>query len=190
VSLLKAHIFKKRSRGDREEVEIRLFNQDGSEYEGGGAGGGGASMALRVRSSMSELVESEAVLPYDVPFGDLFVLNKEGFEFDGGDMEIPAPPGVYLFHIQDSWTNKDAGANSGEARSMVYHKYPDPEDPGTFYFDDMILCEHRAPYSPYDGHKVAVGFATEENGVFVWQVQQSSQELGMGYSGLLSIVKL
>lgn len=187
--LLKAHIFKRRSRGQREEVDIKLFNHDGSPYTGGGSGGG-ASQSLRVNSHADELVESEAIMPLDIAFGNTFVLHNEGFEFDAGDLEIPASPGIYMFQMEDSWTNLDGAAASGQARSKILLAYPDPEDPGTTYFDDLLVTNFYAPYSPGGAYKVGVAIVSEANAKFKYQVDQNSQELGMNYSGVLTIVKL
>ena len=188
--LLKAHIFKKRSRGEREEVEIRLFNMDGSEHEGGGGGGGGVSKALRVRSSAPGLVESEESPSYDIPFGNNFVAYKSGFEFESGDYEVPAGPGIYLFQIEDTWGNLDSGADTGEARSSIMYAYPDSEDPETTYYDDMLVTKFRAPYSSGGAYKVGVAIVTDPGGSFIWRVDQYSQELGMTYQGMLTILQI
>lgn len=187
--LFNAHIFKRRSRGDREEVRIKLFNLDGTDAELGG-GGGGASQSLRVRSDAAGLIELEASLPTDIPFGNTFLFHKEGFEFEAGDLEIPAAPGIYLFQMEDSWGSLDGSAASGQARSNILLAYPDPEDPETTYFDDLLTTHFRAPYSAGGAYKVGVAIVKEVNATFRWQVDQNSQELGMTYQGVLTIVKL
>lgn len=59
-----AHIFKRRSVGEREEVTIKLFNADGSPFEGGG---GGADLSQAVLSVFQGVYDEDV----DYPAGSL-----------------------------------------------------------------------------------------------------------------------
>lgn len=160
MSFLKAHIYKHRQVGDREEAKIKLFNSDGSPFEGGG----GAALTF----------QGGAGSP------DPGVANSGAFvtlEFVDPAIFDPAPAGTYLVKLDVDWGDVTS-ANNGEAVAQLVHINADDTP--------YVVCEIRlSPTYDTDGigdgpldansRQAKVDFAIlEETGRFeVWVEQHT-----------------
>jgi hypothetical protein len=101
VSTLRAHIFKRRSVGEREEVDIKLFNRDGSPVVLGGGGGGSTSKF--VLAGVAALDIPDDSVARRVAFDQSNPSYSDGFGLDnignGEVIEIPLEQGVYLMRL-------------------------------------------------------------------------------------------
>jgi len=87
--MLKAHIWKRRTRGEREEVDISLFNEDDSPFVGGG---GGVTQYLRGSGINKSVMGTNDGLYFD---GSESNLDIVGFEL-GVSQALPLPSGIYV----------------------------------------------------------------------------------------------
>lgn len=99
-NLFNAHIFKHRQVGEREEVKLRLFNQDGSPAD---LGGGDSVYAI---GNWSFDRASQIYLPTNtnLDFADMVDPTLVGATIDETDStKLWLPPGNYLMTIDASW---------------------------------------------------------------------------------------
>lgn len=97
-NLFKAHIFKERTRGPREEVKLKLFNLDGSPAEIGGGGDGGTVDPIFGKFFFD--FADPVFIPDNVPvsFDDIMGQSRyTGFEFD--DTKLLLPAGIYEYSM-------------------------------------------------------------------------------------------
>jgi hypothetical protein len=91
VTSFRAHIFKQRSRGEREEVVLRLFNADGSDFIGGAAAVKGSAFLSATIPSYSG-PDEEAII--DIPWQQNPTWAAPNVSTEAGRLKITTP-GVY-----------------------------------------------------------------------------------------------
>jgi len=188
VGMLRAHIFKLRSRGEREEVKIRLMNPDGSDVD---LGGGGGSMLYRGWSQKTNLPSSDEQV--QIPFGNSIINVVEGFEVDPGDMEIAAPKGAYQARIEANWNT--TAPTTGFASVFLVHV--DSDD------NEVIICrlELNTAFesdglgdgplgSGASGNKFDFGVAKEDGHLELRVFQNTDDSHNLQVSTRLTLVKL
>lgn len=94
-NLFKAHIFKQRTRGSREEVKIKLFNMDDSPFELGdgapGGSGGGPSIYISGHNIQKGVLGTTDFLYFDGSENNLDIVGIP--LSDGQSIELPS--GIY-----------------------------------------------------------------------------------------------
>jgi len=90
VSAYKAHIFKQRNVGEREEVKLKIFGPDGEELE---LGGGGSESGVTYTGGAGE----DPGLPNS---GSIVVLDFE----ENAEALPDGPPGMYMGKLDVEWT--------------------------------------------------------------------------------------
>jgi hypothetical protein len=179
--LLKAHIFKKRSRGEREEVEIKLFNMDDTDVELGGGGSGGASLAFHGAANMDPVPNDGN--EHDVALGSSDAPLVEGFELTDGELH-GAPAGLYSVQLRGEWTNFGS-ADTGyiNARLLFYYGEDD-------WVDTAIALDQMGPdlETPFIRNQM---FVAPEEGYFKLTVAQAlSPSHSATFDSFVSIAKL
>lgn len=105
MSLFNAHIFKRRSRGDREEVRIKLFNLDGTDAD---LGGGEAKSIFFAGTFNVEPIPDNSGLGHELPLGNFGSPRVEGdFVLADGHLTIPEAVG-YALRLRGVWSNVGA----------------------------------------------------------------------------------
>ena len=105
MSTYKAHIFKERNVGEREEVKLKIFGPDGSPLDLVGGGGGGSPAAETV--AYQGWVSKNTVPGDDqaftlVPFGEQNDYVS-GIDAPDGEEFIEVPAGMYVAKINPNW---------------------------------------------------------------------------------------
>jgi hypothetical protein len=98
-NVFEAHVFKRRNRGDREEIRLKLFNLDGSPF---GGSGGSQPVYARGEFTFDSIPGNNASLDFSTA--------DEGSFFEGCEVEgekLWAPPGVYLMQVAYALNSSD-----------------------------------------------------------------------------------
>lgn len=104
MSTYKAHIFKQRQVGEREEVKLKIFGPDGQPLDLTGGGGGGEALVFQGAAGLEGIENGGAFVPlvFDPP--------------------LPAySPGTYMGRLEIDWGDL-SGATSGDAIVWMVHR--------------------------------------------------------------------
>lgn len=136
-----AHIFGRSRRGDREEVKIQLFNDDGSPADlgaGGGGGGGDATspVILDLDFLRDPTTDGSVAADASAPVAIQNVRRRYGIALDVGDTEFELPAGVYLaWLVGDISTYNEAdGAVPADGSWLI----AGAADNTLYYFDNPV----------------------------------------------------
>lgn len=86
-----AHIFRRRKRGEREEVRLKLFNSDGTPAELGGGGG--------LIHKVIEIPHAQILTLFSI--GATLLEPTEILDYEGLPTEIPVPVSCYIIGISE-----------------------------------------------------------------------------------------
>lgn len=135
MSTYKAHIFKQRNVGEREEVKIKLFNSDGTPLLLGGGGGSDEAKLFFAGPSFEADFPDGPVSR--IAFASASPSHSEGFDippevigFDGV-MMLEVPPGPYLVRVIPDW-NFSSAPSSGYVQANLVLVDSEGEDRGIY----------------------------------------------------------
>lgn len=140
-NLFNAHIFKRRSVGAREEVQLKVFGQDGEPIDlsaiGGGGGGGGSETSpviLDLEFLRDPINDGPVASDSSAPVAIHNVRRRYGIPLDVGDTEFELPAGIYLIWFDGQISTYNAGATPADGAWSV----KDATDADKFYFDNPV----------------------------------------------------
>jgi hypothetical protein len=141
VNTYRAHIFKERNVGEREEVKLKIFGPDGSPIDltgvGGNGGGGGDSETMSFVGAMQPEGDIDHETIAILPFNMAQNLQVEGFELgQGDDPSLYVPAGVYLTKIQATWEWSETPVE-GSMRTEIRYMEPAPDSMNVFLYSAL-----------------------------------------------------
>jgi len=177
----KAHIFRQRQVGEREEVKLKIFGPDGTPIDLGGGGGGS-----KVFDGWSE----EAIIPNNgedvvIPLGGALV------ELEQGDVRTSAPAGIYVTKLRAMW-GAGSALSLGAGQLILFHISADdtesvlcslvmsPEN----NIGDMPLSDIHAT-----GEKIDMG-SCPQDGRLELRAMQTTDQSSMSLSTRVTVAKL
>ena len=206
MNTYRAHIFKERNVGEREEVKLKIFGPDGSPLDLGGGGGGSVESTYYSGYANMDFdpgIPKNSPNPVIIPFiVDDWTYQSGDINIENGDLTIPAPAGLYLVKIQAywAWTTYPALPEDGQAGVSMNFMYDDPENPGfetSAYFSGVTVSSLHDDegYGDYqwkgagDWYKVWIGMAPDD-GYFQLSAEQNAFDDPMRMNHDVVIVKL
>lgn len=181
VSTYKAHIFKQRNVGAREEVKLKIFGPDGTPLDLGV--GGGASKIFGGWSNEINLSNGGQDVVVDMGAGQI--------ELNQGDVRGDAPAGAYLVKLRAVW-GAGSSLSLGAAQIVLIHIADDDTEsvlaslvmsPETGIGDMGLSDIH------YVGEKVDAGIAPT-HGHLELRASQSTDQSFMGLTTRVLVAKL
>lgn len=183
---IRAHIFGRSRRGDREEVSMRLYHVDGSPFVPGG--GEASPMFHGVSYSEDEIEMADAISPvgYVIPIGNLRIDVNNGFVLEDGLLQ--ALPGAYVVNLRGNWSNLRADIGTGYLKT---HLVFTPE--AALEGEEVIVASQDQIAPNLDPKIEAFGVEiAQRSGVFKLVVEQTIQSVSPlpMFQGDITIVKV
>jgi hypothetical protein len=183
-----AHIFGRRRKGDREEVRMQLFNEDGSPFTGGGGGSGLNHKVTTVTheeilglytNGVQILEPTEPNLNYETPPTELpFPVSCEVLGVSGGGIEYGNQ--VEFQTLALSWGQLDVvigrslNSNDTPTGTTLEMSFTPPYESRTIRSASFPLL------SSAIGSGDFAGASMNDNGLYLW-IQHTGGELTGGH---------
>lgn len=205
TTVYRAHIFKERSVGEREEVRLKIFGPNGAPLNlssggglGGGSGGeGGAAMLL---DSWQQSFVPQSDEQVKLPLGGNGIVAQQGFELAEGDRSFAAPAGAYFVSLSFTPSWEGAPPESGFMIILPEFDYVDGDGNSNslnpFTIQIGVGYDPARPHEDFDGPFMQDGFVKQGffiapyDGEFSVQAMQTAISGGVTVINELSVAKL